>query len=152
MCCGNSYIQVQLTRCQVNKKRREGKGNFDDETLEVSDLPQAEKATAEQPRGPLGSSWEARVGIWKIGLCLFSFFRLLFFFSSDFTSPCNFARATWTRRGSLPHRVPPLAGLASLGGRLQAGEEGKKYYYSAKHVSNLVAWVAIMLRSAGSEP
>ena len=33
MCCGNSYIQVQLTRCQVNKKRREDKGNFDEETL-----------------------------------------------------------------------------------------------------------------------
>ena len=80
MCCGNIYIQVQLTCCQVNKKRREDKKNFDDETLEVSHLPQAEKATAEQPRGPLGSSWEARVGIWKIGLCLFSFFRLLFFF------------------------------------------------------------------------
>ena len=73
-------------------------------------------------------------------------------FSSDFTAPCNFAQATWTRPGSLPHQAPPLAGLAFLGGRLQAGEEGKKYYYSAKHVSNLVAWVAIMLLSAGSEP
>ena len=74
------------------------------------------------------------------------------FFSSDFTSPCNFAQATWTRPESPPHPIPPLAGLAFLGGRLQAGEEGKKYYYNSKIVSNLVAWVAIMLLSAGSEP
>ena len=53
------------------------------------------------------------------------------FFSSDFTSPCNFAQATWTRPESPPHPIPPLAGLAFLGGRLQAGEVGKKYYYNS---------------------
>ena len=66
-CCGNSFRSI--------KKRTEHESNFDNEIL-VSHLPQAEKATAEQPRGPLGISWEAKVGIWKIRL----FWTLWLFF------------------------------------------------------------------------
>ena len=67
----------------------------------------------------------------KLDSVSFPFFGLCCFFSLDFTSPYNFARATWTRPESLPHRAPPPACLASLGGRLQAGEEGKKHYYNS---------------------
>ena len=81
-------------------------------------LPQAENATAEHPRGPLASSWEATVGIWKVKLVLIFILHLLV------KILCNSGQAASTTRGSHWRPSLPQEPLAPLGGHLQAGEGG----------------------------
>ena len=80
-------------------------------------LPQAENATAEHPRGPLASSWEATVGIWKVELVLILILRLLV------KIPCNSGQEASTTPGSHWRPSPPQEPPEPLGGLLRAGEE-----------------------------